>query len=52
MKFTETVRICPGCKTKLGQGVCHFTYTTWRCPGCGGTIDSRVVMPEIQPRSN
>lgn len=48
--FVEMLRlsmeVCPGCGTELGHRQCHFTYSTWHCWGCGGTIDGRVARPK------
>ena len=39
------VELCPNCKAKLPHRQCHFTFSTWRCFGCGAVLDSRVVSP-------
>lgn len=38
---------CPNCDTILSSRQCHMTYSTWKCWGCGATLDSRVVTPNL-----
>src|SRR5690606_3240278 len=40
-----SLRVCPNCKTEVGDGMCCMTYTEWHCWGCGARLDSRVVSP-------
>jgi hypothetical protein len=43
----RTMEICPSCGTELPPAVCHMTYSTWHCGGCGATLDGRVVQPKL-----
>jgi ribosomal protein L37AE/L43A len=43
----RSMTVCPNCGTELGQGICHFYYTTWWCSGCGANLDGRVVSPKV-----
>lgn len=41
------MEVCPNCGTELPPATCCFTYSEWRCWGCGANLDSRVVMPKL-----
>jgi hypothetical protein len=43
----QTKEVCPSCEGDLVGPTCYFSYSTWRCLGCGAVLDSRVVMPKM-----
>lgn len=45
-RSSHMVERCPACDGTLMGPMCCFTWSEWRCFGCGAHLDSRVVTPK------